>query len=347
MSRMLHRLTLKPLALAALVIGLGDIFSSHAAEAVKIRLGTLAPKDTSFHKSLLIMGDKWRQASGGAVTLTVYTDGTMGGEADMVRRMRVGQLQAAMLTVAGLLQIDDSVTALQLMPLMFRDFGELDYTRDKLRPMLEKKFEAKGFVILSWGDAGYVRFFSKKPAALPDDYKRTKMFIWSGDTRSSEVMRAVGINAIPLEQTDALTGLQTGLIDCIPSVPIYALAGQFYNPAPYMLDLNWVPVVGATLISKKAWDAVPAASRAAMLKAAEEAGAQIRQRSRVESDEAIEAMKKRGLKVTTPSAQQLEVWRKFATDVYPQIRGKVVPAEMFDEVQRLLKEYRASGGQAK
>jgi TRAP-type C4-dicarboxylate transport system substrate-binding protein len=311
-----------------------------AAEPVKIKLATLAPKDTSFHKSLLMMGQKWRDASAGQVSLTVYTDGTQGGEADMVRRMRIGQIHAAMLTVAGLLQIDDSVAGLQLMPMMIRDFNELDYVREKIRPMLEKKLADKGFVVLFWGDAGYVHFFSKQGGVRPDEFTRMKMFVWSGDSRSIEVMKTIGVNAIPLEQTGVLTGLQTGMIDVVPSVPIYALAGQFYSPAPHMLDINWVPLVGATVISKKVWDSIPAANRDAIVKAANEAGDQIKVRSRAESIEAVEAMKKRGLKVQSLTPAQLAEWYKFADSVYPKIRGKVVPADMFDEVQKLVAEYR-------
>ena len=315
-----------------------------AAEGVRVRLATLAPKDTSFHKSLQLMGEKWRQSSGGAVTLTIYTDGTMGGEADMVRRMRVGQVQAAMLTVAGLLQIEDSVTGLQLMPMMFHNLEEFDFVREKLRPMLEQRFLEKGFVVLFWGDAGWVRFFSKQPALRPDDYKKTKMFVWSGDSRSIEVMKAIGINAVPLEQTEILTGLSTGLIDAVPSIPVYALAGQFYGPTPNMLEVNWAPLVGATVITKKTWDEIPAVHRDAFLKAAVNAGEQIKARSRAESQEAVEAMKKRGLKVQTLTSELEAEWYQFAEGVYPRIRGKIVPVAMFDEVQRLLKEYRAAGG---
>lgn len=336
-----------PCLAVLLLAALGMPAHLRGADTVRIRLATLAPKDTSFHKSLQTMGEKWRQASGSKVALTIYTDGTMGGEADMVRRMRVNQLQAAMLTVAGLLQIDESVTALQLMPMMFRDFEELDYVRDRLRPLLEKRMLDKGFVVLFWGDAGWVRFFSKQPALRPDDYKKMKMFVWSGDTRSIQVMKAIGINAVPLEQTDILTGLQTGLIDSVPSVPVYGLAGQFYGPAPHMLDLKWVPLVGATVVSKRTWDAVPAAHREAMLKAATEAGNEIRTRSRAESEEAVAAMQKRGLKVQTLTPDVLTEWHKFAAEVYPRIRGKVVPEDVFDEVQRLLKDYRATGGKSK
>ena len=127
--------------LAALIISIVDIGRVAAADtAAKIKLATLAPKGTSFHQILQSMGEKWRQSPGGGVALTIYTDGTMGGEADMVRRMRAGQIQAGMLSVGGLAEIEDSVRALQNMPMMFRSLDEVDYVRQKLQPMLEKKF---------------------------------------------------------------------------------------------------------------------------------------------------------------------------------------------------------------
>src|SRR5438270_11653184 len=87
---------------------------------MRMRMATLAPKGTSYHHLLQQMGDQWKQAPNGGVTLTLYTDGTMGGEADMVRRMRVGQIQAAMLTVPGLAEIDPSVGALQKIPMVYQ-----------------------------------------------------------------------------------------------------------------------------------------------------------------------------------------------------------------------------------
>ena len=37
-------------------------------------------------------------------------------------------------------------------------------------------------------------------------------------------------------------------------------------------------------------------------------------------------------------------WREVIVKVQDRIRGKIVPADMFDEAQRWLKEYRATGG---
>jgi TRAP-type C4-dicarboxylate transport system substrate-binding protein len=137
------------IGLAAIVWALAGVTAPAAAqEPVKIRLGTLAPKGSVYHRVLQEMGEKWRQVQGAGSGFIVYTDGTQGGEADMVRRMRVGQLNAAMISVVGLMEIDRSVTALQYMPMVFRDWAEVDYVREKLRGELEKRMQDKGFVVL-------------------------------------------------------------------------------------------------------------------------------------------------------------------------------------------------------
>lgn len=342
-TRCLERMACVACALFALVM-----FSNQPARAeTKIRLATLAPKDTSYHKSLQAMGEKWRQASGGNVTLTIYTDGTMGGESDMVRRMRVGQIQSAMLTVNGLMQIDASVSSFQNLPMMFHNMAEADYVREKLQVTIEKKFLEKGFVVLFWGDGGWIRFFTRKEAVRPDDFKNMKMFVGAGDTPTADIMKSLGITPVPLEQTDILTGLQTGLIDAVPSVPFYALAGQFYLPAPHMVEVKWAPLVGGTVITKKAWEAIPENLRPEFLKAAAEAGTQIKQRSHAEEAESIEAMRKRGMTVHALSPEAEIAWQQLAEKAYPMIRGKIVPADMFDEVQSLLKDYRAAHPTAK
>ena len=315
---------------------------AYAQEPVKIKLATLAPKGTSFHQILLAMGEKWQKAPSGGARLIIYTDGTMGGEADMVRRMRVGQIQAGLLTVAGLQEIDDSVTALQTMPMKFHSLDEVEYVREKLRPRLEKEFLDRGFVVLFWCDAGWVRFFSKKPAQTPADLKKMKLFVWAGDNRTIDLIKAFGYRAVPLEPTDILAGLQTGLIDAVPSTPTYALAGQFYGPAPNMIEVDWAPLVGGAVITKKVWDSLSSAAREEMMKAAAEAGEAITRRSRTESQESVEAMQKRGLKVHKLTPQTEAAWRQLAEEVNPKIRGMLVPADLFDEVQELLKQYRAS-----
>lgn len=314
-----------------------------ALAADQLRIGTMAPKNSLYHRELMAVGEAWRTAQSDG-KYRVYPDGSQGGEVDMVRRMRIGQLQGGLLSVAGLSEIEPSIAALQLMPLMFRSWEEVDHVREKLRPGMEQKFLEGGFVILAWGDAGWVRFFSKDPAVVPDDYKGMKFFAWGSESAQQEIMKSLGYTPVPLEVSDILPAIQTGMINAVPSTPYFALATQVYNSAPNMLDLNWAPIVGALVITRKAWDDMSPEAQAAVREAGAKAGANMRQQARKEVDDAVAAMQKRGLKVNTPNEAQMAEWRTLAETLYPQIRGTLVPADIFDEVVRELEAYRAGKG---
>ncbi len=306
-----------------------------------IKMATVLPSGTSYHQILLTMGQDWRSAPGGGATLIIFAGSQMGDEGDIVRKMRVGALQAAVLSVVGLSEIDKSVTALSYMPMMFRSLDEIDYVRQKLQPDLERRLLEKGYTVLFWGDVGWVRFFAREPVLHPADLRRHKLFVWAGDNYQVDIMKSLGYQPVPLVTADILPGLQTGMITAVPLAPFYALAGQVYGRANNMLEINWAPLVGATVISRKTWDALPGETRAGLMQGARKAGEQMRGRGRLEGDLSVEAMKKRGLKVQAVTPAIEAEWRALAESVYPKIRGTMVPADMFDHVQALLKEYRA------
>ena len=326
--------------LAALLLG-GVLALNVLAADKQLRIGTLAPKNSLYHRQLMELGEAWRSAQGGSAKYLVYPDGSQGGETDMVRRMRIGQLQGGLLSVVGLREIEPSIAALQNMPLMFMNWEEVDYVREKMRPGMEKKFLDKGFVVLAWGDAGWVRFFSKEPAVRPDDFKKMKFFAWGSEVEQQEIMKSLGYTPVPLETGDILPAIQTGMINAVPSTPYFALATQIYTTASNMLDLNWAPIVGALVITKKAWDELTPEGQVAVREAGAKAGVQLRAKARQEVDEAVDAMKKRGLTVNKPNAEQAKEWNDLADKLYPRIRGKMVPADTFDEVVGHLKAYRA------
>ena len=159
--------------------------------------------------------------------------------------------------------------------------------------------------------------------------------------RLAAAIAAIGYTPVPLETSDILPSIQTGMINAVPATPYFALATQVYNTAPHMLDINWAPIVGALVVTKKAWDDMSPAAQEALKTAGAKAGLQMRTKARAEVDEAVEAMKKRGLQIHTPTPEQMKEWNDLADKLYPRIRGKMVPADTFDEVVSLLKTYRA------
>jgi len=265
----------------------------------------------------------------------------MGSELELVRRMRAGQLQAAVVSTTGLASIDRGVEALQSIPMMFRTLDELDYVKAKLVPTLERRFDAKGFKVLFWVDGGWVRFFTRQRIDRPDELKKLKTFVTAGETQQFDLMKSAGYSPVALEWANALTSLQTKMIDAVPTVPYFGLATQVYTIAGYMLDLNWAPVVGALIINQKTWDGLSSQAQAALSAAALETGKTFQAQSRREADESVAAMQKRGLTVVPISGPLLTEWRKTSEEMYPKIRGTMVPADMFDEVVRLVTEYRS------
>jgi TRAP-type C4-dicarboxylate transport system substrate-binding protein len=330
-------------AILALALSALNAPAALAAD-MQLRIGTLVPKNSLYHRQLMEMGESWRTAQGGASKYVVYPDGSQGGEAEMARRMRIGQLQGALMSVVGLREIEPSVAALQNLPLLFRSWEELDYVREKMRPAMEKKFLEKGFVVLAWGDAGWVRFFSKEAAVRPDDYKRMKFFAWGAEQEQQAIMKSLGYTPVPLETADILPSMQTGMISVVPSTPYFALASQIYNTAPHMLEINWAPIVGAMVVTSKAWEAMTPAAQEALRSTGEKAGVQLRAQARREVDEAIDAMKKRGLIVHKPNTAEMQEWNELADKLYPRIRGTMVPADTFDEVFKHVKAYRQTQG---
>ena len=328
-------------AALALALTVGVASAAFSAEPVEIKLATILPAGTSGHQSLMEMRAAWQKAAGPAVKLTVYA-GMADGEPLLVKKMRARQINAAVLTAVGLSEIDRSVSSLQLMPMIFRNWREVDYVREKIRPELESRLRAKGFEVLFWGDAGWVRYFSKGPGAYPDDYKKMKLFVLSGSSHEMESFRELGYQPVSLETEQIIPGLTTGMIDVVPVPPFLANALQINRVAKYMLDLNWVPIVGAAIVRRDVWEKIAPELRAQLQSIANAAADKIRAQTRAEDDDAIVAMKKNGLVVqsVTPSIQA--AWQALAAKSYPMIRGPIVPEQIFDQVRGTLAEFRAA-----
>jgi TRAP-type C4-dicarboxylate transport system substrate-binding protein len=318
------------------------LFPSAVLAQSKIKLGTLLPDGTSQVNSLKAMGQQWKEQSQNAISLTIYAGGSMGSEQDLISKMRIGQLQAATVSVGGLSAIDPYVGAIQKIPLLFHSLDEMEYVRTKLESDMNSRLEAKGFIVLFWSDAGWVHIMSTKPYLRPDDFKKGKIFVTSDDHNEIELVNRLGFTAVPLEWSSTLTSLQTGMIDTVPMTPFYAEASQLDTVAKHLLKINYVTLVGATVITKRAWDRLTPEQRDILKKTGAGTAKEIQARSRAEADEAITAMKKRSnLQVHEVSPALEDEWRRFCETVYPKIRGGMVPADVFDKAVALVAEYRS------
>ena len=333
-----ERRTVVHLLIVSLCVGL-TLAATAGAQNVVVKMATLVPQGSAWYTTLQEMAQAWQTVSGGRVTLRLYPGGVAGDDGDVVRKMRLGTLEGGVLSSAGLADVDRSIFALEL-PMGYTDYDEFNAVLDKMSPQLEKIYADKGFVLLAWADAGWVHFFTKSPVRTPDDLKALKLFAWAGDDFAVELWKSSGFKPVPLPSTEISTALQTGLVSALPTTAQAAVLLQWYTHAKYMTDVNWAVLLGAIVVLRTTWERIPADLRPALLKAAQDAGAKARAQTRESAVSDVEAMKKRGLTVVHLDAAALEAWQRAAEGAYPNLRGKYVPAVVFDEALKLRDEYR-------
>lgn len=312
-----------------------------ALAKTKVKMATMAPKGSVYHRIMKEMGEAWKDASNGEIRLKLYAGGVAGDDKSVVTKMRLKTLHAGLMTSGGVSTIDTAIHALQL-PMAYDSFRELDFVLEKLRPQMDAAYAAKGFIVLDYIYGGWVRFFAKEAGCMPDDLSKRKLFVFAGSP-VEKLWKDAGFNAIPLPSTEISTGLQSGLITALPTTPQAAMLMQWQKHAPYMCSPKWAPLTGAILISKTTWEGFEPALQAKMRAAARKAGAQLRANAMPAEADSIKEMAARGLNVITVDKAGIKLWRDRVATTYPKMRDTYAPGALIDMALAARAEFRALG----
>lgn len=330
-----------------LLSGIAIAIAPLVAAPVDIKLATLAPANTTWHKALLDMGSTWSKETQGRVTLTVFPGGVQGEELTTIRKMRPGieTLQAAFLTAAGLADLDEAFNVFAI-PFFLESDDEALAVEKKLTPLFEQKLQAKGFHLLSWGTGGWIQIFSKKPLRTLADVKAAKLFTTKGADKWLQWYVANGFHPVALLPADipAQLKLTTGLIDTAPNPPYLALSLQIFRDAKYMLDLHIAPLTGALIMSNTAWNRIAPEDRAKVTAAAQALEKRVRAEAPAQDAESVKQMAARGLQVITLDAKAAGEFRTAANQLMGTMRGGMVPADIYDMAVQARDEFRKSKG---
>jgi TRAP-type C4-dicarboxylate transport system substrate-binding protein len=313
------------------------------AQEHTLKIATLAPEGSAWMN--LFHG--WQKAleehSGGKIRVKFYAGGVAGDERDAVRKMRLGQINGAAVTSIGLGLIQSEVRVLEL-PMMVQNYEELDYLRIKLDAEIRKKFEEKGYVLLSWGDVGPVHIFSNVPIKSKADLAQTKLWAWVDDQLVKTLFTQLGANGVPLGVPDVLPSLQTGLINACYGSPLSTLALQWYTKVKYMTSMHITQAIGATVMVKKEFEKLPADLQKILLADSKDLEVKLLKQIREDNAKALQSLKQAGITVVeSPKEMAAEF-----TEQAKAIRGKleappnaVFTKEFRERVEKLIADYRA------
>lgn len=326
---------------AALVL----LIAPPVAAPADIKLATLVPATSTWHKALLDLGSAWKKDTADRVTLTVYAGGTQGDEATVIRKMRSDVVQASFITSVGLAELDEAFNVFSI-PFFLESSEEETAVEKQLTPTIDKRLQAKGMRLLCWGTGGWVQVFSKKPLRTLADVKAAKLFTSKGSDKWVQWYVANGFHPVALTPADipAQLKLGTGLIDTAPYPAYLAMSLAIYTDAKYMLDLHVAPLTGALVISEAAWNRLAAEDRPKIEADALAFEARLRTEVPKNDADAVKLMASRGLRVITPDAKAAAEFRAAGGSLAATMRGTMVPADVYDAAVQARDAFRASKG---
>lgn len=336
----LHRLVARATTLLASAALLAPL-AAHAGP-VQIKLATIAPQGTSWHTLLSEMAERWQEASDGQVRVRIYPGGVLGSEGDVLGKMRIGSVQAATLTGSGLRDISNSEVQTLQVPGLVRNDAELDFVWEAMGPTFEKTLYDNGFKVVHWGEAGWGHFFTTSPLENPSQTGNFKIFSVTGDPGVAATFKGLGFTPIVIAATEMIPSLKTGMINATLAPPYAALSLRWFEEAKYMTDFPMLPFVGGTVVTRKAWDKIPAELQSKLLAIAQEIGKRAREDVRKSYQQSIDAMKAKGLTVVETTLEDRAAWEQAQRATWQLAKDNdAVPAATFDATLKALEGFRA------
>jgi len=323
-------------AVGALFLPGSTVPSAAADGPIVIRYASLAPPGSAFGKILKAWGRTYKKQTEGRSELRFYTGGSQGDERDFIRKIRAGQIDAAGITTTGMGMIVRPILVLTA-PGLITEMEQLYRVRTQLRARFVEMFRDAGFELLTWGDGGKNRLFSVNAFARPDDLKSGRPWAWKDDPVFAGYLGVMGANPVRVGANEVYGGLQTRMIDTVPSSCIMAIAIQWYTKLNYMAKQNLNIIIGGSIIKKEVFDQLTPGDQKVLLDTAERS-ARVMDKIVVRDDtKAYNTLVERGMKVVDLSPHEAE-WNAVAKTARERLAGRVYSKSLLDHVAKLAAE---------
>ena len=284
-------------------------FNSPAILAKTIKIATLSPEGTFWMKHMRVGAKEIKEKTQGRVKFKFYPGGVMGNDDNVLRKIRIGQLQGGAITIGSLSQSTPDTTIYGL-PYLFSSLDDAAEIRKTTDPMLSKIIEENGFVNFGFAQGGFTYLMSKKPIRSLDDLRQRKSWIPEKSDVGLSVFRYVGVSPVSLSLSDVLTGLQTGLIDTVVTSPIGALALQWHTHIQYVTDQPLNYLAAMLIIDKKAFYKLSETDQEIVRDVMEKVYKKIDEQNKLDNVAARQALINQGVEFIKLSDNEKVEWEK-------------------------------------
>lgn len=337
----------KPLRARINHLSVGFIFwlalmcTTSSATAQTLKMATVAPDGLAWIKQLRTAMKAIDQETEGRVKFKLYPGGVQGDDSTVLRKMRIGQLQGGALAAGALIRF---YTDLQIynMPLQFKDSNEVQHVRAEMDDGIIDGIKQGGVHVFPLIETGFAYLLSKKPVSKPEDMTNLKVWVPDGDPLGEQLVKLFKVSPVPLNITDVLAALQTGLVDAVAVPPLVAIALQWHNHVDYMMDLPLMYIYSVLAVDGRAMKKVSAADQAVIASHLDPLMKEIDGVNRQDNVKAFEAILGQGVISVQPSTADLAAWNEVAVDALAaMVAAEEVSQPVLDQFQASLEAYRA------
>ena len=275
-------------------------FAFGAAAQTKWDLAAAYPA-TNFHsENLAAFAADVDKATAGKLKITVHANASLFKAPEIKRAVQGGQAQAGEILLANY-QNEWQLFGADGLPFLADSYDASMKLYKAQRPLLEKKFGEQGMLLLyavAWPPQG---IYSKKPLSSAADLKGSKWRAYSPAT--ARIGELVGAQPVTVQAAEVSQALATGVIESYMSSGSTGFDTKTYEHLKYWYDTQaWLPK-NAVIVNKAAFDALDAATQAAVQKAAAEAEARGWAASKRVNTETLDKLKANGMNIVAPPAQ--------------------------------------------
>jgi TRAP-type C4-dicarboxylate transport system substrate-binding protein len=326
--------------LTRLIAATAVLVASTTLSAAEFKIATVAPEGTQWMQEIRAAAADVKSRTQGRVVIKLYGGGVMGNEKQVLRKMRIGQLQGGAFTAGGLAEKYPDIVIYGL-PLEFESPEEVAYVRERMDAKLAKGLEQAGFVSFGIAGGGFARIFANKPIVTNADMRGQKIWIPEGDRISAASMEALHLAPVSLPVTDVLTGLQTGLLDVVAAPAVAVIALQWHTRVKYMTSQPLMYTMGLMAVDAASFGKLDVADQAAFRDAMTRVYQSLDKQSAHDDQEARKAIQATGIKVVDASPEAVQSWRDAVAVVNRRLgeEGMFTPG-LLSELQGYLKEIR-------
>jgi TRAP-type C4-dicarboxylate transport system substrate-binding protein len=303
---------------------------------VTLKIGVLAPEGTNWAKNMKKMAKEVKAATDKKVKFKFYFGGSQGDEHDVLRKIRVGQLQGGFFTGKTLGDINGDVRVMEI-PFNFEGDREKAWnTLNKLSPYFNDKLRNNEFVNLGFIEIGMVYFVSQKETRNLASMKGIKIWSWEGDKLVSSMIDELNLVSVPLALPDVLSSLSTGIIEAAYAPPMGMLALQWNTKIKYIVDFPIAYSVGAFLIHDKSWNKVKPEHRKIVQDIAKKYIDNVSKSNVKDNKAALAAMKDAGIKFIKFPDQDVNKAKAVRNVVVDKLKNKLFSSDSLNKLQSSL-----------